>query len=63
MVYIRIINLELISKTSATLKGEWTLIREKDQPNGLFWLDVEKIDANWLITKDSTISFETNTPL
>ena len=59
----KIINLELISKTSATLKGEWTLIREKDQPNGLFWLDVEKIDANWLITKDSTISFETNTPL
>jgi len=25
---------------------------------GLFWLDLEKIDENWLITKDSTISFD-----
>ena len=29
-----------------------------DNPNGLFWLDFEKIDENWLITKDSTISFD-----
>ena len=31
-----------------------------DNPNGLFWLDLEKFDENWLITKDSTISFEIN---
>ena len=58
-----ILDLKLISKTTATLKGKWGLIREKDHPNGLFWLDIEKFDNDWLITKDSTISFEINTPL
>ena len=58
-----ILDLQLISKTTAALKGKWELIREKDHPNGLFWLDLEKFDKNWLITKDSTISFEINTPL
>ena len=58
-----ILDLKLISKTTATLKGKWELIREKDHPNGLFWLDLEKFDASWLIIKDSTISFEINTPL
>ena len=55
-----ILDLKLISKTTATLKGKWELIREKDHPNGLFWLDIEKFDESWLITKDSTISFEAN---
>ena len=58
-----ILDLKLISETTATLKGKWELIREKDHPNGLFWLDIEKFGRNWLITKDSTISFEINTPL
>ena len=53
-----ILNLKLISRTTARLKGKWELIREKDNPNGLFWLDIEKFDNNWLITKDSTISFD-----
>jgi len=57
-----ILDLKLISKTTATLKGKWELIREKDHPNGLFWSDLEKFDENWLITKDSTISFEINIP-
>ena len=57
-----ILDLKLISKTTATLKGKWELIREKDHPNGLFWLDIEKFDESWLITKDSTISFEINIP-
>ena len=55
-----ILNLKLISKTTATLKGKWELIRQKDHPNGLFWLDIEKFDNNWLITKDSTVSFDIN---
>ncbi len=54
----KIIELELSSKNTATLKGKWKLIREKDQPNGLFWVDLKKFDESWLITKDSTISFE-----
>jgi hypothetical protein len=57
-----ILDLKLISKTTATLKGKWELIREKDYPNGLCWLDIEKFDESWLITKDSTISFEINIP-
>ena len=58
-----ILNLNLISKTTATLKGKWKLIREEDLPNGLFWIDLRKFDNNWLITKDSTISFELSTNL
>jgi hypothetical protein len=58
-----ILNLKLISKKTATLKGKWELIRQKDHPNGLFWLDIEKFDNNWLITKDSTVSFEIINPI
>ena len=59
----QILDLKLISKTTATLKGKWELNKEKDNPNGIFWLDIEKFDKDWLITKDSTVSFEINTPL
>ena len=59
----QILDLKLISKTTATLKGKWELLREKDNPNGIFWLDIDKFDKDWLITKDSTLSFEINTPL
>ena len=58
-----ILDLKLISEKNASLKGKWKLIRENDQPNGLFWLDIEKFDNNWLITKDSTVSFEINIPI
>jgi hypothetical protein len=56
------LDLKLISKNTASLKGKWELIREKDNPKGLFWLDINKIEKKWLITKDSTISFEINRP-
>ena len=58
-----ILDLKLNSEKTAILKGKWELVRMKDRPNGLFYLDLEKFDENWLITKDSTISFEINTPL
>ena len=58
-----ILDVRLTSTTTSNLFGKWELIREKDHPNGLFYLDLEKFDENWLITKDSTISFEINTPL
>lgn len=51
-----IIELELISNTTATLMGKWELNRKDDYPNGIFWLNINKFDDNWLITKDSTIS-------
>ena len=53
-----ILDLQLISEKNASLKGKWKLIRENDQPNGMFWCDLGKFDDNWVITKDSTISFE-----
>ena len=52
-----ILDLKLTSKTTANLYGKWKLIRNNDHPNGLFWLDLEKFDKHWLITKDSTVSF------
>ena len=54
--------LKLISDKSARLKGKWELIRKDDNPNGLFWLNLEKFEENWLITKDSTISFDVIIP-
>ena len=56
------LDLKLISKNTASLKGKWELIRESDNPNGLFWLDLQKFDKKWLITKDSTISFDVIIP-
>ena len=52
-----IVDIKLTSRTTSNLIGKWELIREKDHPNGLFYLDLEKFDENWLITKDSTVSF------
>ena len=57
-----ILELKLISDKSARLKGKWELIRKDDNPNGLFWLDINKFEKDWLIAKDSTISFEMNRP-
>ncbi len=53
-----ILNVTLTSKTTANLKGKWKLVREQDDPHGLFWLDLKKFDDNWVITKDSTLSYE-----
>ena len=50
------LELEITSNTTATLKGKWELNRKDDYPNGIFWLNINKFDDNWLITKDSTIS-------
>lgn len=52
----KILNLKLNTKNTATLKGKWELIREKDHPSGVFWLDLKKFENDWLIIKDSTIS-------
>ena len=58
-----ILDLNLTSKITARLFGKWELIRMQDHPQGLFWSDLKKFDANWLITKDSTISLDVNRPL
>lgn len=53
----KILDIKLSSKETASLKGKWELIRIADNPNGLFWLNLEKFGEDWLITKDSTISY------
>ena len=53
----KIIKVNLTSKNTAKIEGKWKLIKEKN-PNGVFWLDLKKFDENWLIIKDSTISYE-----
>ena len=51
-----ILNLKLNTKNTAVLKGKWELVRKEDHPFGVFWLDLQKFENNWLIIKDSTIS-------
>lgn len=55
---LEILNTNLTTAKTAKIKGKWKLIRKDDDPNGLFWIELEKFDENWLITKDSTLSFE-----
>ena len=62
-VNFEILDLKLISYSTSTMKGKWELIRENDNPSRLFWLDINKFEKEWLITKDSTISFDLNIPL
>ena len=52
-----IYDVQLTSKESAILNGKWELFRINDHPQGNFWLNLKKIDENWLIVKDSTTSF------
>ncbi len=53
----QIFDVKLSSNKTAILNGKWELIRENDNPQGNFYLNLDKIDNNWLIVKDSTTSF------
>jgi hypothetical protein len=46
-----ILDLKLTSSSTSTVKGKWELIRENDNPNGMFCLDINKFEKDWLITK------------
>ena len=48
-----VIKLE-VNGSSAFMLGKWSLIREKDNPNGYFDLYWKKIDGKWVITIDHT---------
>ena len=50
----QIFDIILASDTTATLDGSWELIRKNDNPRGLFYLNLQKFNDTWLITKDST---------
>lgn len=49
-----ILKLDILSADAAILIGRYTLIREKDQPTGLFTLVWKKIDGKWVIISDQT---------
>lgn len=48
--------IKFLNNNSATLNGNWELIRETDNPKGSFILTFQKIDSNWVIIKDYTTS-------
>tara|TARA_B110000444_G_scaffold126297_1_gene118753 strand:+ start:951 stop:1370 length:420 start_codon:yes stop_codon:yes gene_type:complete len=52
----QIIDIELISDTTALVNGEWELIRTSDSPKGNFLLTFKKFNDKWLIIKDYTKS-------
>ena len=49
-----ILDVKLLSETTANLKGKWKLIRKNDNPKGSFTLTFNKIEGQWLIIKDCT---------
>ena len=51
-----ILDVKLLSETTANLKGKWKLIRKNDNPKGSFTLTFNKIEGQWLIIKDYTTS-------
>ncbi len=51
-----ILDVKLLSETTANLKGKWKLIRKNDNPKGSFTLTFNKIEGQWLIIKDCTTS-------
>ena len=49
-----ILDIKLISDTTAVLDGKWELIRKNDNPKGSFTYILKKINNNWLIVSDYT---------
>ena len=52
-----ILECKLLNDTIAQLNGTWELKRSYDHPKGDFYLTFRKLKDNWLIIKDSTISY------
>lgn len=50
------LEVDQLSDDAAIVHGQWTLIREHDQPWGLFTLVFKHIDGDWKIVSDTTTS-------
>ena len=48
------LEVDVLSKDSATVLGSWALAREKDNPNGKFTLIFRKFKDGWKIIHDHT---------
>ncbi len=49
-----IMHLESLSPSCQKMIGRYTLLREEDEPTGLFTLIWKKIEGEWLIVSDQT---------
>lgn len=47
---------DVIGPCDALVFGRWRLLRESDEPNGLFTLHMKKLDGHWKIVSDHTSS-------
>ena len=50
------LDIRILSDEAALAFGAWRLIREDDQPNGLFTLQLRKFPEGWRIVHDHTSS-------
>ncbi len=50
------IDVMVLSKEAAYVRGRWTLKREKDKPTGLFTLIFRDTDDGWKVVHDHTSS-------
>jgi len=48
------LEVDVLSKDSATVLGSWALAREKDNPKGKFTLIFRKFKDGWKIIHDHT---------
>jgi len=46
----------VIDEDDGLVFGQWTLIRDRDMPSGLFTLHMKKVDGDWVIMSDHTSS-------
>ena len=49
-------DVEVLDKDDALVFGSWKLIRDGDEPSGLYTLHVKHIDGRWVVISDHTSS-------
>lgn len=47
---------DVLDQDDSLVFGQWTLIREKDEPSGLFTLHLKKDEGGWKVVSDHTSS-------
>lgn len=53
-LHFEVLKLDVLSDEAAIMIGRYTLIREQDQPTGLFTLVWKLINGKWVIVSDQT---------
>ena len=50
------LEIDVLSSTDALVFGQWRLVRENDEPGGLFTLHMKRVEDRWVIASDHTSS-------